>query len=753
MTANAAWWIQLLGLLSIEGLALAFIAMITVAWQQNPRLRRSAWRATIVAWLILWAGELGGIYAHRSPPVRHLPALKTASLPATPPIVESIPGESEPPGPAPTANVEVLPATASIPAPALGDGAVHSPRLALRWPAWLWLAGTILYLAQALLGRVLNAIQEARRRPKNLESSIDSQDRAAFARLQSRLGLKSVRLTVSPRKAGPFAFGLWRPTIALPRDFSADFTHLQREAMIAHELGHLAARDPWWLLLGDILCSAAWWHPCSHIVRRNLLATSEVAADQASSLVPGGSLALAEALVTLGRNLSESPARYGLGASGMALKSNLGARVSLLLSEATDNSPPSRLRTARISAAFVVLALALANLPLLFPLKEPPIKTLVKSAWTPSTEPREAKSTTSPPPSTGFGLAYLNEPRVPSWFADMSSIHYSAERTRIPEDFGPSFHPFELAYINHGLAGIGNIATFPVRADRTPSTPKVHKAAPEERVPPTDSPSGENVVPPAAISVARVPAEEQRADPSPQKTPPPSTTRITPSAPPQKVVLKVHWVEITGGTLFGRVKEEAFKSFEGTEDPPAEVIHLPVGKPPFDGAEPGTVEIQRLGVTNQWKALSAKDHAKLTLRLFALDGIDYLTLPSLPTESGANAQLSILNPKSIVTGPALKRPGELEEYRPPNILSNISSGGTSRPRRVEFVYHTDTNFLFGPSLDVKPVKKEGEWHLDITAVYDEFLGYCDPGKRTVKAVDERGRKITAKSALPVIRSR
>jgi beta-lactamase regulating signal transducer with metallopeptidase domain len=70
-------------------------------------------------------------------------------------------------------------------------------------------------------------------------------------RLQIRL---SIVVLEAQGLLGPAAFGTLRPTIVMPAGFGTAFTPAQQEAMLAHELAHLAANDPGWHLL------AIWSH-------------------------------------------------------------------------------------------------------------------------------------------------------------------------------------------------------------------------------------------------------------------------------------------------------------------------------------------------------------------------------------------------------------------------------------------------------------------------------------------------------------
>ena len=66
-------------------------------------------------------------------------------------------------------------------------------------------------------------------------------------------------------------------------------------------------------------------------VCRKLRATSELAADEAAVWVPGGREALAESLVTFGRELLLPGTVRGLGVAGDGFRSQLARRVVALL--------------------------------------------------------------------------------------------------------------------------------------------------------------------------------------------------------------------------------------------------------------------------------------------------------------------------------------------------------------------------------------------------------------------------------------
>ena len=127
--------------------------------------------------------------------------------------------------------------------------------------------------------------------------------------------------------------------------------------MLAHELAHLAAGDPAWQLLANLLCMLAWWHPLAWYLRHRLRAAGEAAADEASLLVPDGPGVLAACLVAMGRRLVGPPRLGWLSIEGPGFRSGLGRRVERLLSlPAQPRRAPGR---GRLLLARIVLPVAL----------------------------------------------------------------------------------------------------------------------------------------------------------------------------------------------------------------------------------------------------------------------------------------------------------------------------------------------------------------------------------------------------------
>ena len=228
---------------------------------------------------------------------------------------------------------------------------------------WLWLCWwsvAALLVARALLARFLFFVFRLRRK------AVGNPELLARARsLAGRLNVpRRFRLIESPGLTTPIAFGVIQPAVGLPVSFTEQFDVARQQAMLAHELAHLAARDPFWCLLADLLASLLWWHPAVWWMRRQLHLASETAADEASLLIHNGPGLLAECLVEFGQRLAGPSPAGQLRVSGF--RSHLGRRVHRLLHledrpwSAPSPCPAALIRTLAPMATIAVLVLCTA---------------------------------------------------------------------------------------------------------------------------------------------------------------------------------------------------------------------------------------------------------------------------------------------------------------------------------------------------------------------------------------------------------
>ena len=316
MTLDANFWWELLARIAAAvGLVTGIGAILS--W----RIQAAVWRRTV--WQIVVAGSLLLLLAESSGAGRILTFWLKAPQPSAPAITRA-------------ASVQIVirpvPVEPERPSP---DAISFKPSLAARgsqqrafwWPGLIWAGGSALLIAWQWAHAA--AFFRLRRRMRTVS---DQELEGRVRRLAGRLGVqRRVHLLESDRLAGPIAFGVWHPAIGLPTHSERDFTLAQRDAMLAHELAHLAAHDLLWQRLANLLVALIWWHPLAWWARRQLQAAGEMAADEASLLVENGPDALAESLVALGRRFVERPAPGWLGVEGMGFRSGLGRRVERLL--------------------------------------------------------------------------------------------------------------------------------------------------------------------------------------------------------------------------------------------------------------------------------------------------------------------------------------------------------------------------------------------------------------------------------------
>lgn len=156
-----------------------------------------------------------------------------------------------------------------------------SPRH-VAWPSVRWLAIAIWLLggvaATLVLATSLIRVQCLKRAARELRDPEWQDAKEATAR---RLGAhRAIRLLLHERVRIPMAGGLWRQVIYLPSaaiEWSAD----RRDVVLAHEIAHLARRDPLRVITARLAVALYWFHPLAWIAARQSGADLEEACDAA----------------------------------------------------------------------------------------------------------------------------------------------------------------------------------------------------------------------------------------------------------------------------------------------------------------------------------------------------------------------------------------------------------------------------------------------------------------------------------------
>jgi beta-lactamase regulating signal transducer with metallopeptidase domain len=353
-TPTLGFWLDMLLVLAAGTAVLVLLAALPARWARGGAGRRTLWQAATLALAGLLLAELTGAGMGAADWLRHRPDTQServdspdASAPSPPAaaLPPEAPVVSRPPAGAPPVDPPEATPAASTPAPAVW------------WPAVLWLPGAVAVIGRVALARGLLLAFRRRHRPV-----VDDGLMALVSRGAGRVGLRR-RVTVleGNRLVGPVAFGILRPTVAVPAQFGATFTPAQQEVILAHELTHLAAGDPAWHLLAELVTAALWWHPLAWWARYQLHTASELAADEASALVDDGPAELARCLVELGGRLAGAPSAGWVRMAGNGFRSGLGRRVERLVRlDGRAWRPPSRVRGGLILAVAAVALLAAA---------------------------------------------------------------------------------------------------------------------------------------------------------------------------------------------------------------------------------------------------------------------------------------------------------------------------------------------------------------------------------------------------------
>ncbi len=241
-------------------------------------------------------------------------------------------------------------AEAPAPPPAFRLSLPSVPALALG----VWACGALLLLAGyvrsfAHLGRRL------KRRPRVVGGDLHSQLRT----LATEAGFtEDVQLTCSSRVPVPLALGLRRPEICVPPKALAGLTGEQQEGMLAHELAHLARRDPLWLVVSHVLACVFFFQPLHWVARRRLREISELLSDEWAVSRTGRPLSLAGCLAEVA---GWSSARRPLPVPGMADRpSNLAHRIRRLLDGRSPESPARRIWLGAAMVVLLILVVAAA---------------------------------------------------------------------------------------------------------------------------------------------------------------------------------------------------------------------------------------------------------------------------------------------------------------------------------------------------------------------------------------------------------
>lgn len=254
-------------------------------------------------------------------------------------------------------------------------------------------AAVLLFITLLALGRLVTLRARA-------DVLVDVHWLSALARAQRRMGFKhGTALLTSNELASPISWGLMRPVILL--NSRAVEASDEAEAIIAHELAHVARLDWIKLLLARVATALFWFNPLVWVLAREAHQLREEAADD--SVLGADILDTDYAQLLVGVARHECPGLL-LGAHGVApSKNSLARRVARVLDGKSARGPVARSFALGVFAGAILVAAPLAAL---------------------TVTPKAAKLTNS-------GAAGAIVPTGPSRIADVSSAEVPADLPHI----------------------------------------------------------------------------------------------------------------------------------------------------------------------------------------------------------------------------------------------------------------------------------------------------------------------------------
>ena len=202
-----------------------------------------------------------------------------------------------------------------------------------------WLSGVAI-----LLGLWVKRRRRFSQALKSGRAVTSGREMEALSRAWQKVGAtRAVSLIVSSRIVEPGVWGSLRPSILLPEGMADDLSDAELEAVLLHELIHVARWDNMVSNLHMMLCCLLWFHPLTWIIDGRLLNERERACDDAVIRLVGGSDVYASSLL----KVLKFCLGWRVAGVSYAAGSNLGRRVERIMANDSD-------RKVRISHRVIV---------------------------------------------------------------------------------------------------------------------------------------------------------------------------------------------------------------------------------------------------------------------------------------------------------------------------------------------------------------------------------------------------------------
>ncbi|MBA3834711.1 MAG: M56 family metallopeptidase [Sphingomonas sp.] len=228
-------------------------------------------------------------------------------------------------------QLPAAPVTEISSAPLAVDAGVGNAATVVDWPFWAYFAPSALLFLLTLIALVRLFVLKAR-----ATVMVDAPWLTALARAQQRMGFKhGTALLTSNELPSPISWGVVRPVILLNTE--AAESHEEAEAIITHELAHVAHLDWAKLLLSRVTVALFWFNPFVWLLAREAHQLREEAADDAVLATDIEDTDYARLLVGVARHECRG---LLIGAHGVApARNSLARRVKRVLDGAAKRAP------------------------------------------------------------------------------------------------------------------------------------------------------------------------------------------------------------------------------------------------------------------------------------------------------------------------------------------------------------------------------------------------------------------------------
>ena len=195
--------------------------------------------------------------------------------------------------------------------------------------------------------------------------------RRTLDRLARKLAIPPPFLLLCPAdRPIALAWGLRQPVVLLSTWMLEHLDEREVEAVLAHELGHIARRDTRVIWLATVLRDAFWYVPTSRLAYQQLQDEKEFACDELAASVTRRPLALASALAKVWRHTTQHPG-ISLAPRLIGGGDAIEQRITRLLAWPATSASSARSWRVVISGAAVTLGLLALQVTMLTALLAP----------------------------------------------------------------------------------------------------------------------------------------------------------------------------------------------------------------------------------------------------------------------------------------------------------------------------------------------------------------------------------------------